>query len=958
MAPAPRGSASGQKFPCSQCDKTFSRKEYMARHFRSKHSKEKPFECEYCSHGFSRSDLLRRHYKTCSEAKALGVSGPPPGSEKPQSAASSSSRPKSKRTRSTSETSPEPPSHSESPAAGTRDADDDETMLPTPPQFLVASTSDAPSPPEHTRPDLRLHPPPLKTESSYHESINSQYRAGEQSAIVNHSPYYSIPHPSQLQYGPGPPYNPYSQYYHPYPPPHSSYPRHAPPYSNSPPSVEPPTAGPSTSDSVAAESLTHYLRQHHESLHHQPQPNPLPPIAQPPSAAAAHQPLPELSPDPSSSSAFRPGTATNDTLAPGLSGTGSFSADEVLASEVLRDLMRSPMSVVRPGMSRGDSGESATGTGTGSVVATRKLEVNPAEGGGGEAGGRSVPSQRKGKENAPTNAVSLGNHQTDWGLMGGINGFGSSKVNTPIEESPAAVALAEYFNKGGVGGISALDLGFPTEPSLFEDWLLNPAPSPFMDDADRRYEISEQMFHLAYLYPWHVPPIKKLSQYAKRAAETMLPSIPVFHAASLAVTEMAPHGAFALTVVGGAYEAEGQSFSNEMLVEKRVFLIRGFIDASKTWEDRFASLQSLLLYQLLGFFHVDEQQRLLAQQFHTSLIYMLKQLDVPRKVRETTVSYPPPDASQDVIERAWKEWVKVETWKRVTFIVFLTDLEHSIATGAPQFVQLSDMDLDLPASEFAWSAENATEWHIRSPSCRSHPPVSFLAAVRALLAQNVEPFSEHSIVLAELSRLSSFPLLILSRMLSYMDKKCEEALRQVDPFKPLLGGLGMASSREQENRTMLVRIRNGREILRRLPGGMARGGGERWFQDTMPTAFGGAPRRESSTSGTSDSYFSSSSSAGGSTKSTTKTSSPDTSDSALNTPPQQAADSYDTFLSELDHEDTYGRDADAYRPYHGAGGAWPGETFAQAQDRLRDLREAKVDLVHSLIPPSDLPVPY
>jgi len=33
--------------------------------------------------------------------------------------------------------------------------------------------------------------------------------------------------------------------------------------------------------------------------------------------------------------------------------------------------------------------------------------------------------------------------------------------------------------------------------------------------------------------------------------------------------------AFALTVAGGAYEPEGQSFSNEMLVEKRVFLVRG-----------------------------------------------------------------------------------------------------------------------------------------------------------------------------------------------------------------------------------------------------------------------------------------------------------------------------------------------------------------------------------------------
>lgn len=41
----------------------------------------------------------------------------------------------------------------------------------------------------------------------------------------------------------------------------------------------------------------------------------------------------------------------------------------------------------------------------------------------------------------------------------------------------------------------------------------------------------------------------------------------------------------------------------------------------------------------------------------------------------------------------------------------------------------------------------------------------------------------------------------------------------------------MTGSREQENRSLLVRIRNGREVLRRLPGGMARGGGENWFQD-------------------------------------------------------------------------------------------------------------------------------
>lgn len=51
--------------------------------------------------------------------------------------------------------------------------------------------------------------------------------------------------------------------------------------------------------------------------------------------------------------------------------------------------------------------------------------------------------------------------------------------------------------------------------------------------------------------------------------------MPIMHAASVNLNEMPAHTAFALTVAGGAYEREGQSFSNEMLVEKRVFLVRG-----------------------------------------------------------------------------------------------------------------------------------------------------------------------------------------------------------------------------------------------------------------------------------------------------------------------------------------------------------------------------------------------
>lgn len=42
----------------------------------------------------------------------------------------------------------------------------------------------------------------------------------------------------------------------------------------------------------------------------------------------------------------------------------------------------------------------------------------------------------------------------------------------------------------------------------------------------------------------------------------------------MVMSEMPTHTAFALTVTGAAYEPAGETFSNEMLVEKRVFLVR------------------------------------------------------------------------------------------------------------------------------------------------------------------------------------------------------------------------------------------------------------------------------------------------------------------------------------------------------------------------------------------------
>ncbi|GAA5965937.1 hypothetical protein JCM21900_005703 [Sporobolomyces salmonicolor] len=897
MAPAPRGSASGATFQCPDCTKTFSRKEYMARHHRSKHSKEKPFICEYCDHAFSRSDLLRRHYKTCQEAKALGATGPGQAGSRARSqqAASTSPEPTLPNPHaaanpiplaSTSSAGfPPPPLPQQSPASSAADflPTAIPVLPPAPPSAgenaFSRTAADSIYPPATTTTTAARLPPTFDG-SPLSLTTLSDSRNTARPAAAPGSPFLpDLSLPASFL-----PSNPHLH----------QNPQHQDPYQRE--------------QDHPAPSLPFPRPPHHEQ-----QPSP---FAPPPSA-------------------FRPGTANNDTLAPGLSGTGSFSADEVLASEVLRDLMRSPMQPFHPNLLPGNANPTSSGESSANVLcappAVASAEQEPWH-------GARAAERPEAKETRNEAVALVGTH--DWGLMGGFEGFGGQD-DMKIEETPAAMALAEYFNKGGVGGISALDLGFPTEPSLFPDWLINPKVT-YRDEVDQRFYVPEQMFCLGYLYPWHVPPVKTLSSYAKRAAESLLPSVPVVHAPSIVITKMATHTAFALTVAGGAYEPEGQAFSNEMLVEKRVFLVRGFQQPEKTFDDRFASLQSLLLYQLLGLFHRDEQQRLLSQTFHSALIFMLRSLDLPNRIRQSQLSEPGVELAGEELEQAWKDWVQIETYRRVAFIVFLTDLEHSIATDTSQLLLLSDMQLDLPSSDAVWSASTSPEWAHQMRSPREPPPIPFLTAIRALLAPRPpDPFSQQGIVLAELSRLSSFPLLILSRTLSFLERKTEEALQQVDPFHPLLGGLGIMEDRERENRDILSRIRTGREILRRLPGGMARGGGERWFQDVMPTAAGGTGPSPVFTASRASSSSGSGRSSDTSPASTDSTSTP-------YTPP----DNFTTLLEELDAADETDARAGAgiYQSFHGEGGAVRGESYAEAQERMRKHRERRARDARTLFP--------
>ena len=49
-------------FQCDQCDKIFSNKHNLSRHYET-HTAEKPYQCNECDKVFSRNSNLKRHYQ-------------------------------------------------------------------------------------------------------------------------------------------------------------------------------------------------------------------------------------------------------------------------------------------------------------------------------------------------------------------------------------------------------------------------------------------------------------------------------------------------------------------------------------------------------------------------------------------------------------------------------------------------------------------------------------------------------------------------------------------------------------------------------------------------------------------------------------------------------------------------------------------------------------------------------
>ncbi|KAH8925600.1 hypothetical protein BT69DRAFT_1332013 [Atractiella rhizophila] len=282
-------------------------------------------------------------------------------------------------------------------------------------------------------------------------------------------------------------------------------------------------------------------------------------------------------------------------------------------------------------------------------------------------------------------------------------------------------------------------------------------------------------------HQWSIPALPVLSQYAKLAVTAFLPAIPVAHGASLRMAEMDTHLAYAIAVAGALLAAtpEGSLFGDQMLTEKRIYMVRDFSAPGTSFAVKFASLQALLVYQLVGFGHREAHHRSMGHTFHGSAVMMMRQLGLIAMVKKQENEFLPPlytFANTD-LERRWKNWIDVETWRRAAFLVWLSDLECALRFEQAPLLPLAELSLTLPAHDDLWNAVCPTAWAAGGPTYK-HPP-TFPEALQLLLSDSFPS----DINTSPLFPMGSFSFMLISRTLGYMMRSIEDSIQIGGPSR-------------------------------------------------------------------------------------------------------------------------------------------------------------------------------
>ncbi|WVQ76431.1 hypothetical protein IAR50_006098 [Cryptococcus sp. DSM 104548] len=310
-------------------------------------------------------------------------------------------------------------------------------------------------------------------------------------------------------------------------------------------------------------------------------------------------------------------------------------------------------------------------------------------------------------------------------------------------------------------------------------------------DRDSRFYLPAERFAGCYQIPhWALPPLKTLSVMACRTFHTVLNHFSFVHLPTFKLVDTAACLAFAICTVGGIKTGNG-TFSDRFLWPAPVgngrptsFSLDGPVVPDQSWESLYetnwhrcaepiratevknvanwqsgpivrsektnmlvksfslakgvlmteynvALLQALILYHAPNFLSEDEKERITANMFLGTIVNITRQIGFFTPENDhfiTRISLPSEPFTPNEVDRAWRDWISLETRRRTAYLVYQLDTISSLESNIPCILSGCEVAyLPLPAPDTLWNAPNAQSW---LKAVKKYRPITLDEAMR------------------------------------------------------------------------------------------------------------------------------------------------------------------------------------------------------------------------------------
>ncbi|KAJ3040390.1 hypothetical protein HDV00_010944 [Rhizophlyctis rosea] len=115
----------------------------------------------------------------------------------------------------------------------------------------------------------------------------------------------------------------------------------------------------------------------------------------------------------------------------------------------------------------------------------------------------------------------------------------------------------------------------------------------------------------------------------------------------------------------------------------------------------------MLLTEIFGKMMSSRKQHELAHIFHGSLINLARRSSIFHAAASSTTEMI--DAQLSLASK-WETWIRIETCKRLAFVIFMMDTQHAIIFWHTPMMSAFELQLRLPADEQLWDAATPEQW--------------------------------------------------------------------------------------------------------------------------------------------------------------------------------------------------------------------------------------------------------